>query len=57
MLYEPCIICVYFMSNFFVLSSQYFEKVFVSGFVILFVCFVVAESICMLCIFMTYSTS
>jgi hypothetical protein len=47
------------MSNIFVLSSQYFEKVFVCGFIILrlhFFCFV-APFVCILCIFMTYSTS
>jgi hypothetical protein len=42
-----------------VLSSQYSEKVFVCGFVILIVLFlfVAAAFICMFCIFMTYSTS
>jgi len=42
------------------LYLQYFEKVFVCGFVILFLycfCFVVAAFICMFCIFMTYSIS
>jgi hypothetical protein len=60
LLYGPYIIHVYFMSNFFVLSLQYFEKVFVCGFVVLLLCcfcFVVAALIRMLCIFMTYSTT
>jgi nuclear pore complex protein Nup62 len=34
--YGPVYFTVYFMWNFFVLSSRYFEKVFVCGFVILF---------------------
>jgi hypothetical protein len=52
----PCIICVYFMSSFFVSSTQYFEKVFVCGFIILFLLclsFVVAAFICIFFIFMT----
>jgi len=42
-----------------ILSSQYFENVFVCGFIILFLCccFVAAAFICMFRIFMTYSTS
>jgi hypothetical protein len=55
MLYGPCVTCVYFMSNLFsVLSSQYFEKVFACGFIILFLCpfcFVVAAFICVLYIY------
>jgi hypothetical protein len=50
LLYGPCIICVYFMSNFFVLSLQYFEKVFACCFVAMFLCcfyFVVVAFICM----------
>jgi hypothetical protein len=50
---------ILYVKLFFVLSSKYFEKVFVCGFVILFLCcfcFVVAAFICMFCIFMTYST-
>jgi hypothetical protein len=62
MLYGPCIIVYTSCQTFFMLSSRYFEKkkVFVCGFVILFLCylcFVVAAFICMFCIFMTYSTS
>jgi len=47
-----CMDLVYYMyilcQTFFVLSSQYFEKVFVCGFIILFLCcfcFVVAASV------------
>jgi hypothetical protein len=60
LLYGLRIIFVYFMSNFFcVLCLQYFEKVFVCGFVVLCLCyfyFVLSAFICMLCIFVTYST-
>jgi hypothetical protein len=48
LLYGPCITCVYFMSNFSLISLQYFENVFVCGFVGLFLCclcFVVAAFI------------
>jgi hypothetical protein len=59
LLYGPCIICVYFVKFFFGLSAQYFEKIFVCGFIILFLCCsrsVVAAFSCMFCIFMTCST-
>jgi hypothetical protein len=42
--------CVYFMSDFFVLSLQYLS-------VVSLFCSVFAAFICMFCIFMTYSTS
>jgi hypothetical protein len=51
-----CIICEYFVKPFF----MYFEKIFVCGFVVLCLCcfcFVLSAFACMLCIFMTYSTS
>jgi len=50
LLYGPCIICIYLCQTCFVLSLQYFEKVFVCSFVIslvCFFCFVVAAFICM----------
>jgi ABC-type transport system involved in multi-copper enzyme maturation permease subunit len=53
-------LCILYVKLFFVLSFQYFEKAFVRGFVVLFLCcfcFVVAAFICMFCSFMTYSTS
>jgi hypothetical protein len=46
LLYGPCIICVYFVELFFMLTSQYFGKVFVYDFVILFVFF------CCCCIYL-----
>jgi hypothetical protein len=49
------------MWSFFVLSLQYFEKVFLCDFVILFlflfVFFFVAAFVSVFCIFMTYSTA
>jgi len=51
---------IFHVKLFFVLPLQYFEKVFVCGFVILFLCcfcFVVAAFICMFSTFMAYPTS
>jgi hypothetical protein len=52
--------CILYVKLYFVLYLQYFEKVFVCGFVILCLCcfcFVLSAFLCMLCIFMNYSTS